>query len=197
MTLLNTLDTITAWVQQHICDGLAFKVPDDKVMDAGYAYKTATPTAFSMFIPAKDRMKPPDPVQFPSCCIQIITGEDRQDSRRLDVRLSFATWSPGHHGKDDYIPAKDGGFQRSDATTFEKNEDGWRDAWSFLDKALVELESNDTIDGIRIASEEGFKYGPFVDEQKAIADLWPYWFTWLEFHVDLGIVRNNPHDDLL
>ena len=199
MTLLQTLDTITAWVQHNICDGLALKVPDDKVMDAGYNYQTAAPTAFAMFIPAKDRMTPPAPVQFPSCCIQIIAGEDRpqQSSRTLDVRLCFATWSPGHYGKDDFIPAEGGDFTRSDAATFSKNEEGWRDAWGFLDKALAALESNDTIDGIRIASEDGFKYGPFVDEQKAIADLWPYWFTWLEFRVDLGLVRNNSHDDLL
>lgn len=199
MTLTKALDTITEWVQQNICDGLSFKVPDDKVMDDGYEYREATPTAFSMFIPAKDRMAPPAPPQFPCCCVQILAGEDKplESSRLLDVRLCFATWSPGHHGKDDYIAGEDGSFTRSDASTYAKNEEGWRDSWNFLDTALAKLESNDTIDGIRIASENGFRYGPFVDEQKAVADLWPYWFTWLEFRADLGVVRKSPHDELL
>ena len=200
MTTLNALDVITKWVQTNICDKLKFKVPDDKVMDAGYQYQTATPTAFSMFIPAKDRMTPPAPPQFPCCCVQILLGEDQpaRSSRKLDIRLNFATWSPGDHGRDYFMPREDGSYTQSDAKTFTKNENGWREAWTFLDTALAKLESTDTIDGIRIMQEEGIKYGPFVDEQKAVANFWPYWCTWAEFSVDLGLDRHNTqHDDLL
>lgn len=200
MTVLNAMDVITAWVQKHICDGLKFKVPDDKVMDAGYKYQTATPVTYSMFIPAKDRMKRPELPQFPCACVQIVMGEDqpKNSSRKLDVRLVLATWSPGDHGKDYFVPQEDGSYKQSDKATFSKNEEGWREAWSFMETALAALESTDTIDGIRIVHEDGFKYGPFLDEQKSVANLWPYWFSYIDFRLELGLNRHNTdYDGLL
>ena len=61
MSIVNTLDSVTEWVQENICNGVTLKAPpesDQAPTDAGYEYKRVTPTAFPLFVPLKDKLPP-------------------------------------------------------------------------------------------------------------------------------------------
>jgi hypothetical protein len=194
------IDKIAEWVQKHICDGYKMKTPPDydtEPVDGKYDYKLITPTAFPMFRPTKDRLPPKVAAPVPSVCVQFIDGRDSQlsDSGSIRVRLVFATWSPGTHGRDYFIPKKDGsgGYTQWDdeeaRAFYRRDAEGWREAWNLVDTARRELENVEYIsEGLRVLHTDGITFGP-VAEQDTIIDLYPYWYAWIEFGVRYGLTR--------
>ena len=78
------------------------------------------------------------------------------------------------------------------AAFFEKNGEGWRDAWNFVDTALRMIENAEYIGPLRVMKEDGITFGP-VSEQDAVPDFYPYWFAWVEFAVE-EILTRTPKD---
>ena len=84
------------------------------------------------------------PAPIPSVCVQIVEGTDSltMSSRSIKIRLCFSAWDPGYHGRDIFKPKNDGSgayvqWQNEEAAAFfEKNGEGWRDAWNFVYTAL-------------------------------------------------------------
>nr|DAW25123.1 MAG TPA: hypothetical protein [Caudoviricetes sp.] len=176
------------------------KLPDDSATDASYPYKLVNPTAFSLFVPSKDRLPPKVPAPIPSVCVQIVDGTDSltMSSRSIKIRLCFSAWDPGYHGRDIFKPKNDGSgayvqWQNEEAAAFfEKNGEGWRDAWNFVDTALRMIENAEYIGPLRVMKEDGITFGP-VSEQDAVPDFYPYWFAWVEFAVE-EILTRTPKD---
>ena len=195
MTITAIVETVTSWVQDNVCNKLKLKAAPEngEAVDEGYEYKLVTPTAFPLFIPTADRKPKTCPATIHCCCVQILEVEDTppKHSRAVKLRLCVATWSPGEHGRDNYVLDGSGGYRQSDATTFTKSESGWRDAWNFADVAIAELEKASTVGGLRAATELGIKFGPFT-EQNAVPNLWPFWYAWVEFWIDAAVSRTSP-----
>lgn len=177
------------------------ELPDDNATDASYPYKLVNPTAFSLFVPSKDRLPPKVPAPIPSVCVQIVEGADSltMSSRSIKIRLCFSAWDPGYHGRDIFKPKNDGSgayiqWQNEEAVAFfEKNGEGWRDAWNFVDTALRMIENAEYIGPLlRVMKEDGITFGP-VSEQDAVPDFYPYWFAWVEFAVEETLTR-TPKD---
>lgn len=181
MSIVNTLDSVTEWVQENICNGVTLKAPpesDQAPTDEGYEYKRVTPTAFPLFVPSKDKLPPAVLSSFPSVCVRFMEGEEtlKDRSGSIGVQLCFSAWSPGLHIGD--IVGKPG----EDAKPFTRNADGWRDAWNMVDIALRELGSSLTVGGYEIDRTVPIKYGPLTEEG-AIIDAYPLWFAWVTFSV--------------
>lgn len=204
MTLVNTIEAITEWCQTAICDGLKLKLPDDDLNDGEFPGETVTPTAFPLYVPAKDRLPPKAKAPIPSICVQLKEGQDllKDGRRELKIRLSLAAWNPGLHGSEIKEPAPHdtalGGVSYHSVTDeeavmrYNRNMDGWRDIWNFTDKALRALEGTEYIAGLRLIKEgDGIKYGHFT-EDGAIWDYYPYWFMWLDFTLECGVVHKIP-----
>ena len=199
MTVVNILDELIKWSNEHICSKVKLKAPpedDDFSNSAGYEYKLVTPACFPFFIPTKDKLPPKVKVSMPSLCISITDGVDdlTNNTGSLTIQFAFATWHTGLHGKDYLIPKEDGSLKQwndeESRLFFERNIEGWRDVWNWIDVALRAIESTDTINGIEIDRASGIKFYPFK-EQGAILDFYPYWFGALEFKVNRSIVRNT------
>jgi hypothetical protein len=179
-------------------------IDDTKAVDGGYSYNLTTPTAFALYRPTKERLPPNIPAPIPSVCIQLLDGKDEQQkaSGRLRIRLVFATWSPGLHGRDIFNPIFDEyeNHQQGSYTQwsgeeaqsyYRRDSEGWRDAWNLVDTARRELENAEYIsDNLQIAHAEGITFGP-VAEQETIIDLYPYWYDWIDFSVEYGLTRNR------
>ena len=179
MSVVHLIDTFTEWARTNICDHVKLKQPPADLnapTAAGYDYKLVNPAAFPWYIPTPERQPPGSPPAFPALCVSIAGGEDSMaDSERTaEVVFSLATWDTGIHG----------------AGTFERNADGWRDAWNFLDVALRAIESNANIGGYSIDLKTPIKFGP-LPEQESIPTLYPTWFAWISFRVTCPLVRNN------
>lgn len=82
--------------------------------------------------------------------------------------------------------------KRGAAAFFEKNGEGWRDAWNFVDTALRMIENAEYIGPLRVMKEDGITFGP-VSEQDAVPDFYPYWFAWVEFSAEEPLTR-TPKD---
>lgn len=201
MSVVHIVDTVTEWVQEHICQGIKLKVPpsdESAATDAGYEYSLVTPTAFSLFVPAKDKLPPSIISPLPSVCVRILDGADDLGSVRgsIGLQLSFSTWDPGIHGKDILKPVKgeNNAFEQwtgAEAEAyFRKNGGGWRDAWNWVDIALREIESTTYIGDYAIDRTGGVKYGPLT-EQESIPDYYPFWFAWVNFRLTYPLFRNN------
>lgn len=188
MSIVNTLDSVTAWVQENICNGVKLKAPpgdEAAPTDAGYEYQLVTPTAFSLFVPSKDKLPPAVLSSFPSVCVRFMEGEEtlKDSSGSIGVQLCFSTWSPGVHIRD--IVGKPG----EDAKPFTRNADGWRDAWNMVDVALRKLGNSLAVGGFEIDRSVPIKYGPLTEEG-AIIDAYPLWFAWVSFRVTYPLRRN-------
>lgn len=194
MSVVHLIDTVTKWAQINICDKIKLKQPPGEQNapdDFRYKYKLVTPAAFSMYVPTADKNPPKFQPPTPSVCVQFVAGQDELSSAGgfVDIQLCFATWDPGTHGKDALQPNGEGGYKPSTDGRFEKNGDGWRDAWNFVDIALQEIGRSINIGEYTIDRNTPVKYGPLT-EQEAIADFYPFWFAWIGFRLNYSLMRN-------
>ena len=180
------------------------EAPRRQRTDASYPYKLVNPAAFSLFVPSKDRTPPKVAAPIPSVCVQLTQGEDDliEHTRGIKIRLCFSAWDPGYHGPDIYIPQGNGSgtyiqqYNSEAADFFQKNGEGWRDAWNFVDTALRLIENAEYIGDLRVIKELGITFGP-VAEQDAVPDFYPYWFAWAEFSVEETLTRHAKNYDHL
>lgn len=197
MSIVNSIESVREWLTENVCPLVKLKLPDDNANDASYPYKLVNPAAFSLFVPSKDRTPPNVAAPIPSVCVQIVKGEDDMiaHSRGIRIRLCFSAWDPGYHGPDIFRPRGDGSgtyiqqYNEEASAYFEKNGEGWRDAWSFVDTTLREIENAEYMNGLRVIKEEGITFGP-VTEQDAVPDFYPYWFAWAELTIEETLTRN-------
>ena len=177
MSIVNILDDVTEWARQNICNKIALKVPpnDTDPNDNAYEYKTAHPVVFTMYVPTEDKLPKNIPAAFPSLCVRFMEGVDDLATMTgtIGIQLLLSTWSPGTHG------AK---------AQFERNGEGWRDAWNFTNLAVAAVESVTNICGYEIDRSVPVKYGPLT-EQEAIPDFYPFWFTWVTFQLTYPLRR--------
>jgi len=210
MTIVTILDNVRKWCDENICDKTTMKLPDDNVNDQGYTPVYVKPSAFVLYLPAKDRLPPKVPAPIPSLCVQLMEGKDELigNIRRLSIRLCLAAWNPGDHGQELYMPHKEsaligGHFYRKwtgdeAKEHYKRSAEGWRDVWNFADIALSCIETAEYMAGLRLVKESGITYGPFVDDG-TIWDYYPYWHSWIAFTLECGLVRKAPdvYKDLL
>ena len=201
MSIVKILDDVTKWAQQNICSKIELKVPpkNTEPNDDEYEYKTANPVAFTMFVPAEDRLPKNIPTAFPSLCVRFIEGEDDVSKNKGTIGIQFllSVWNPGTHSAD-RIAMQDGdpfkwGKDQSAERQFERNGDGWRDVWNFADIAVQEIERAGDISGCAIDRTIPVKFGPLT-EQEAVPDFYPFWFAWVSFQLSYPLRRNI--DDL-
>lgn len=210
MSVVHIIDSVTDWTRDNICAKVRLKAaPEhaDDPMDAAAAqdYELVQPAAFSMFVPTREKLPPGILSPIPSVCVRVDEGGDDMKSGCGDVNIlmMFSAYDPGTHGADLYIPVPGmpGLFRRNtgpDADAyFQRNGDGWRDAWNFVDVALREIESAASIGGYTLNRGQPVKYGPLKD-QEAIPDYYPYWFAWVSFSLNYNLWRNVPeYNELL
>lgn len=195
MSVVHIIDTLAEWAQQNICNNVKLKLPPKNIeaADEGYAYKVVRPSVFPMYVPTSEKLPPNIHSPFPSLCVRFVKGADDLSSSKghLDVQFCFSAWDPGTHGKDILRPNGDMSFRRGDqvSTDFERNGDGWRDVWNFVDTALRAVESVTSIGGYTIDRETPVEFGPLT-EQESIPDYYPLWFAWLSFRINYPLRRN-------
>ena len=199
MTVVRVIDTLTDWARDNICPKIQLKVPPDNekdATDAGYEYKRVNPAAFSMYVPAKDKLPPNIISPIPSICVRVLEGaEDLASGKgKAGIQLCFSAWDPGIHGEDVVLPNPDNALEPKKWTGQEADEyfrklgGGWRDAWNMIDIVLREIESVTNVDGLVIDRKVPIKYGPLT-EQESIPDFYPFWFCWVTFTVTYPITR--------
>lgn len=140
--------------------------------------------------------------------------------RKINIRLCLACWNPGKHGAESYHPQSAQGaiggiayskdkaqsakemmetapkmytqfFGTGTADSYQRNMDGWRDSFNFLDLTLESLRAAEYIGGMRISMEDGIKYGLF-SEDGVIWDYYPYWHNWITFSMEMGLTAAIP-----
>lgn len=199
MSIVNTIDRITKWAQENICDKVLLKMPpldEDAATDEAYDYEMINPTAFALYVPTKDKLPPGVRSPIPSVCVRFKQGEDdlTRSNGSIAIEFYFAAWNPGIYGADILKPDIANEHRRwrgPEANDhFERYGGGWRPIWNFVDVALRKIESVTNIDGIEIDRNTSIKFGPLA-EQEAIPDFYPYWFAWVSFAIKYPIVRNN------
>lgn len=203
MSIVNTLDKVVAWTQREICEGTKLKMPPDGDGDAcpnaeEYRYREVTPACFPLFMPTQEKLPPKVLAPFPSIVVRILKGEDDtiNGTGKLSMDMCFSTWNPGTYGKDILVPkeGESGTFQKlpdeEAEGIFRIYENGWRDVWNWVDKAVRALESTTNMAGIPIDHTVPVTYGP-LQEQEGIPDFYPLWFAWVGFTVKLPLMRHD------
>jgi hypothetical protein len=197
MSVVNTIDEITAWAQKEICDSVLLKLPKEGTDDHRYneQYELVHPIAYPFYLPSKEGTAPQFEGPVPGLCVQLVNGKDMRLTGTLKVGFLFATWNPGVHGKDIFRPEGGGLFtQWSDSEAmayYKRAQEGWRDAYNFVDTALHALGSTERIGDVRIDHEAGTEYGPLTIED-SVPILYPYWYAWLTFTAERRSSGINP-----
>lgn len=199
MSIAKIIDDVTEWAQVNICDKVKLKAPpenDADAVDQDYEYTLVTPAAFPLFVPTKDKLPPKVLSPIPSLCVRFIEGSDMLDGTggSITIQFGFSTWDVGLHGKDIFYKQDNGSYlQWSGAEAdayFQRSQEGWRDAWNFVDTALRAIESTTHIAGYALDRLAPVEYGPLA-EQEAIPDYYPFWFCWVNFTLKYYTVRND------
>ena len=127
MTIVQSLEKITDWLQTNVCDKIKLKAPHD---DDVKIYEEVNPVAHTLFQPGKSKAPPQTKYQIPSVVVQLIDGADDmvKSNTRMKIQLSFMVWNPGKHPQEG-------------TKEFTRNADGWKDVWNFVDHALQAIEN--------------------------------------------------------
>lgn len=170
-TTVAALEMIQEWLLEEVCPNVEYKKPNDEFQDGTYPYERVHPDVHIMYIPSRDISEIPHSI-IPSICVQFEKRNDNavESKGTMDFRLQFATWNPGRHVNG----------------TFERNVEGWRDVWNFVDYTLKKIENTEFLKGIRVIKEVGIECGP-ISEQGALIDFYPYWFAYLKFTGEFAI----------
>lgn len=194
-TLVQTIDDVRDWFDREVCSKCTFKLPSNYYTDETYPYKMVHPQAWGMYMPPGDML--PDGVEspVPSVTIQYAstgpTTEILQDGTRLiALNALFATWNPGIHGQDIFKRNSDGTFTQLTDKTFHVSADGWRDAWNFVDTALLRLESTDYIGGLMVDRKKEIKILP-TDMNSSTPEAFPFWYAQMKFFLRSPIVEKH------
>lgn len=164
--MVQLIDDLTKWLQKNVCDELELKKPSIRG-DSSYEYELVKPTAFPCFCMPQDKSSLPSS---PSVTVQIDSfSDDITNESTANIALVFSVWNTGVHGK-----AEDG------TPTFEKNLDGWRDLWRFMDRARTEIRERFSVAGYEVKSE--IKGRPLSGES-AIMGTYPYFFGEITFTI--------------
>lgn len=200
MSIVNSIETVREWLDSTVCPMVQLKLPDDSATDASYPYKLVNPTAFSLFRPVEGQIAPKGAGPHP-LGLRADRGGHRQPDHELEehqdpaLLLCVGSRLPRarhlqteNDGSGAYVQ-----WQNEEAAAFfEKNGEGWRDAWNFVDTALRMIENAEYIGPLRVMKEDGITFGP-VSEQDAVPDFYPYWFAWVEFSAEEPLTR-TPKD---
>lgn len=170
MAVIKQLDKLKNWLETEICPQFKFKQACDENVDDTYPYILVNPNVFILYVPPTELIGEANRV--PSICIQFDDGNESMTSAGgvLNIRLQFATFSPGEHT----------------SYSFTRNTEGWRDVWNLVDHIMKKIRDTELIDDIRIIKENGIKYGP-ISDQGQIPNFYPYYFAWMSFSVEYGI----------
>lgn len=187
MTIVNDVDAVVEWLESEVCPKVALKRPANVEQSGGYGYELVRPSAFAMFLPGgKDRLPPGAVTEHPSVLVQLVSGEDRPAScdRAIKLRFHLSAWDPGIHGQDVLNPTRlpDGTlvYAQGGEGGLRRSEDGWHDAWSFLDVLVASLRSTAVIGGVlSLDRSRPVSFGMY-EEQGAIVDYYPFFFAWAE-----------------
>lgn len=196
MSVVNTLDRITEWVQEKICNPVSFKVPpkEKEPEGPGYEYERVTPAAFKWFVPSNDRLPPDIKTAFPSVCVRLNDGEDSFNTRTMNFDMCFSVWNPGTHGSDIIEKMQDESYSqwKGDEAKeyYQRDNEGWREVWNWIDLALRELESVTNIGGGSI-DRNSIKFAPFKTNNEMVV-FYPFWFAYISFTVETPLERNVP-----
>ncbi len=196
MSIVKILDDVTDWARKNICSKIELKVPpkNTEPNDNGYEYETANPVAFTMYVPTEDKLPKNIPSAFPSLCVRFLKGTDNLSEMKGTIGIQFllSTWNPGKHSADNFVMQNGDPFiwvkDQSTTEKFERNGDGWRDAWNFTDIAVQAVESVTNISGYKIDRSIPVEFGPLT-EQEAVPDYYPFWFTWVTFQLTYPLLR--------
>lgn len=183
MTVTQSINKITEWLNKGVCTKYKFKVPPDmdKHMGDRYEYQEVNPHAFPLFMPPKDKLPPDIKTNIPSITVQLNSGSDdlSAQSREMTITLGISVWNPGTHSQDV--------FNTDEESDYKSGYDGWMDCWNFLDGILQALESAESIYGLSIG--KNISYGPYK-QQESIADYYPFWFAYIQFSVITDSLHN-------
>ena len=202
MTITQSIEKVTDWLNSTVCPKIKLKLPDDNQNGTGYKVETVNPMAFAMYQPGKDKLPPGVIAPFPSVVVQLLEGSDdlTAKSGRMKLQLSFTAWNPGNHAGEltraiSTTAGDDNGLNVqlesvASAKSFERNAEGWKDVWNFVECALREIENAEYMNGLRVVKELPITYGQFQQEGQ-ISDLYPYWGAWAIFTIERGLVRTG------
>lgn len=158
------IDDLTKWLQEEVCNKVKLKKASQRG-DVGYEYELVHPTAFPCFCPPQDKAQLPTT---PSVTVQIDNAtDDLTNESTVNIALIFSVWNTGTHDK-------------RENPSFEKNYDGWRDLWHFIDKARLAIRKNFNVGGYEVKSEINCR--PLAGDN-AIMGTYPYFFGEVTFTV--------------
>lgn len=218
MSIVNLLDQIRDWTQETICNPVSFKVPpiaeeikkasidsyissEEENLNDGenYEYSRATPKAFIWLLPNRSRL-PENISSVPSVIIRLGEGTVNIGKGTIPIEMDFVVWNPGTHGSDIIYQIDDKSYIQWSGeeakSYFERNNEGWRDVWNWIDLAVKKIESTESIGGIKI-DKSTLKFGPMKNED-GIPDFYPFWLAYISFDVKTYTHRiANAYDKFL
>ena len=79
---------------------------------------------------------------------------------------------------------------RGEVGALTQNADGWRDAFSFMDRALRAIEEAGEVGPLALKRSDGVTWGNY-EPAEAPDEIWPFWLCWAQLTVTEPLWRPN------
>lgn len=196
MNLVDLVQNLTDWLNEKVCPMIWLLNPDDDIQNEAYEKtERVHPKAYPLFTSWAASDATLNIPGTPGIVVGVLTGRDdlKKKTRTLNIQFQLISWNPGQYGSDILYPVKDKDAligihyeTRSNPQTYQRNQDGWKDSYLFMETVLRELEKQEFISGSRIKIKDGsIEYGHYRDDTGPV-DLYPYWINFIRFELECG-----------
>ncbi|WP_035172457.1 hypothetical protein [Caldanaerobius polysaccharolyticus] len=164
-----TDNIILEGLQKYLIDNVSSKIklqkPNDNIKD----YELVHPAVFIGWLPPKNYLPPGMESEMPCIVVGLDEGTDDGQDASLNIRISFAVFSPGlYDSTGQYTP----------------NFDGYKDLLNLITLTRIELSKSMSI-GTAII-EKPFKWGMYEEQP------YPYWYGYLTFSISCATMDYVP-----
>lgn len=165
MSDIVVLEAISSFIKEEVASKIKLqKANDDNIL----AYELVPPEVHIGWIPPNGLIPKEITVIIPGIIVGFDDADDDGQDAGMNVRLSFAVFSPGSHK-----------LKEDGSTDFTPDFQGYRDLMNLIEKTKQSLIRNRIIGGITTV-EPPFKRGMYQEQP------YPYWYGWLTFRARMN-----------
>lgn len=161
MTTVTILNYIKEFLAKKVASNIKLQKPNDNNIRS---YELVNPNVFIGWIPPEGYLADEVESAIPCLIVGMDEGNDGDTNASLNIRLSFAVYSPGEHVPQD------------DNVIYTPSFQGYIDLLNFIDLAKAVLIKN-TIINNAVMIDSNVKWSMYKEQP------YPYWYGWIAFSV--------------
>ncbi|MTI49702.1 MAG: hypothetical protein FH761_17870 [Firmicutes bacterium] len=160
MNTVNVLKDLKDFLSENVANEIKLKSPDDNNVNS---YALVNPAVFIGWLPPKGYLPSMFESSIPCIVVGMDNGADNTKKSTIDLKISFATFSPGE-------------YEEKEGQAFTPSFNGYIDLVNLIDKTKAALSKNRIL-ASKYTLEDDIRFGMYEEQP------YPYWYGFMTFSV--------------